>query len=80
MATKAFTKPALLVWTRNRAKVMLEDAAKAANVAVQDIKAWETEGSGEAPTLSQLRCLTSKYHFPLAVFCLPEPPADSAPL
>lgn len=78
MATKALIKPELLVWTRNRAKVTVADAAKAANVTAGDIEAWET-GEG-APSLNQLRCLAAKYHFPLAVFYLPEPPADFAPL
>ena len=78
MATKALIKPALLVWTRNRAKITAEEAAKAAGVDPADIVAWE-EGT-EAPTLSQLRCLATKYHFPLAVFYLPKPPHDFAPL
>ena len=78
MATKALIKPELLAWTRNRAKVTVADAAKAANVTAGDIEAWEA-GSG-APSLNQLRCLAAKYHFPLAVFYLPEPPADFAPL
>ena len=75
---KALIKPKLLVWTRNRAKVTLEDAAQAANVAVEDVQAWEK--CEEAPTLNQLRKLAAKYHFPLAVFYLPEPPQDFAPL
>ena len=56
----------------------LEDAAKAAHVTVERIQTWE---SGEAaPTLGQLRDLAAKYQFPLAVFYLPEPPKDFAPL
>jgi Zn-dependent peptidase ImmA (M78 family)/DNA-binding XRE family transcriptional regulator len=78
MATKAIIKPELLNWTRKRAKVTVGDAAKAANVEAADVEAWE-EGR-EAPTLSQLRHLAAKYHFPLAVFYLPEPPADFSPL
>ncbi len=78
MATKALIKPALLVWTRNRAKVTVADAAKAANVTAGNIEAWEAGDT--APSLNQLRCLAAKYHFPLAVFYLPEPPADFAPL
>lgn len=76
--TKALAKPALLEWTRKRAKVRAEDAAKAANVDVDRLKAWER--GDDAPTVSQLRLLAAKYHFPLAVFYLPEPPADFAPL
>lgn len=75
---KALVKPELLVWARERAKVKVEEAAKAVNVNVERIKEWEA--GKEAPTLNQLRSLAKKYHFPLAVFYLPEPPADFAPL
>ena len=78
MPTKALIKPELLVWTRNRAKATLEDAAQAAGVGVENIQAWE-QGL-EAPTIGQLRKLARKYHFPLAVFYLSEPPEDFAPL
>src|ERR1700730_10360537 len=77
---KALVKPELLRWARNRAKVKLEDAAKAAHVPVERLQAWEREDSNEAPTLAQLRELAAKYHFPLAVFYLPGPPKDFAPL
>ena len=77
---KALVKPALLAWTRARAKVDIAAAAKAADVTVDRIQAWESEESDEAPTLAQLRALAGKYHFPLAVFYLPEPPEDFAPL
>ena len=79
-AIRALVKPALLVWARQRAKVKPEDAAKAANVPVERLEAWERGDNDEAPTVSQLRLLAAKYHFPLAVFYLPEPPADFAPL
>ena len=77
-AAKALVKPDLLTWTRNRSKVRAEDAAKAANVSVERLEAWER--GEDAPTVSQLRLLAAKYHFPLAVFYLPEPPADFLPL
>jgi len=77
---KALVKPDLLRWARNRAKVKLEDAAKAAHVPVERLQAWERDDSDEPPTLAQLRDLAAKYHFPLAVFYLPEPPKDFAPL
>ena len=77
---KALVKPELLRWARDRAKVNLEDAAKAAHVPVERLQAWEREDSEEAPTLGQLRDLAAKYHFPLAVFYLPEAPKDFAPL
>lgn len=77
-AIKALVKPALLVWARDRAKVRAEDAAKAANVDLERLEAWER--GDDAPTVGQLRSLAAKYHFPLAVFYLPEPPTDFAPL
>lgn len=78
-AIKALVKAELLRWARNRAKVKLEDAAKAAHVSVERLEAWE-HGGEEGPTLGQLRNLAAAYHFPLAVFYLPEPPKDFAPL
>jgi Zn-dependent peptidase ImmA (M78 family) len=78
-STKALVKPELLAWARGRASVSLEDAAAAAHADVADLEDWETPG-GDAPTLSQLRLLAAKYHFPLAVFFLPEPPLDFSPL
>lgn len=77
-STKALIKPELLGWARNRAKVTVDDAARAANVEPEILKAWEA--GEETPTVSQLRNLAGKYHFPLAVFYLPEPPADFSPL
>jgi len=75
---KALVKSDLLVWTRKRAKVKADEAAKAAGVPVERLEAWE--GGAEAPTIAQLRSLAAKYQFPLAVFYLPEPPSDFAPL
>jgi Zn-dependent peptidase ImmA (M78 family) len=80
MAIKALVKPELLRWTRSRAKVSIKDAAKAANVSVERLQAWENDGDESAPTVAQLRHLATKYHFPLAVFYLPEPPLDFSPL
>jgi Zn-dependent peptidase ImmA (M78 family)/DNA-binding XRE family transcriptional regulator len=76
--TKALIKSELLGWARDRAKVTVDDAAKAANVTPETLRAWEA--GDEAPTVSQLRNLAGKYHFPLAVFYLIAPPADFAPL
>jgi Zn-dependent peptidase ImmA (M78 family)/DNA-binding XRE family transcriptional regulator len=75
---KALIKPELLGWARNRAKVTLVDAAKAASVEPETLEGWEL--GSDAPTISQLRNLAAKYHFPLAVFYLPKPPMDFAPL
>ena len=77
-SVKALVKPELLSWARIRAKVTIEDAAKAASVKADEIARWEI--GDDAPTLNQLRNLARKYHFPLAVFYLPSPPTDFAPL
>ena len=79
-AIKALVKPTMLRWARSRAKVTIEDAAKAAHVTVERLKAWESDGREDGPTLGQLRNIAAKYHFPLAVFYLPEPPKDFSPL
>lgn len=76
--TKALIKAELLGWARNCAKVTVDDAAKAVSVATETLKAWEA--GDETPTVSQLRNLAGKYHFPLAVFYLPKPPTDFSPL
>lgn len=77
-SVKALVKPELLRWARVRAKVTVKEASKAASVTAEDIVHWE-KGEG-GPTLNQLRNLASKYHYPLAVFYLPSPPTDFAPL
>jgi len=78
-AIRALVKPELLRWARARAKVKVEDAARTAHVSVERLQAWE-QGDEKGPTLGQLRNLAAAYHFPLAVFYLPEPPKDFAPL
>lgn len=77
---KALVKPVILRWARDRAKVRPEDAARAAHVSVERLLAWERDDDHDTPTLGQLRNLAAAYHFPLAVFYLPEPPKDFAPL
>jgi Zn-dependent peptidase ImmA (M78 family) len=75
---KARVKRELLSWARDRARVSPDDAAKAANVTVERLHEWEA--GDDVPTIGQLRLLAEKYRFPLAVFYLPEPPRDFAPL
>jgi IrrE N-terminal-like domain len=78
---KAFTLLHELCHILLRRKRDLErNAAKAAHVTVERLKAWESDKDEDAPTLGQLRDLAAKYHFPLAVFYLPEPPKDFLPL
>ena len=75
---KAPTSAKVLVWARRSACVSIEDAAKAASVDVDRLKAWE-EGEDQ-PTLGMLRKLAAKYKRPLAVMLLREPPHDFLPL
>ena len=72
--------PELMRWARDRAKLKPEEAAKAAHVAVERLLAWESDKDNDMPTLGQLRNLAAAYHFPLAVFYLPQPPLDLASL
>lgn len=78
MASKALIKAEMLTWARERARVTVKDAAKAASVEPDVLVSWEA--GHDAPTLSKLRQLAACYHFPLAIFYLPEPPTDFAPL
>lgn len=66
--------PSVLQWARRSLEVSVEDAAKRASVRPERLTAWE---AGEAePTVAMLRRLADFYLQPLAVFFLPEPPAD----
>jgi Zn-dependent peptidase ImmA (M78 family)/transcriptional regulator with XRE-family HTH domain len=70
----ALVKRELLVWARKSAGLSIEEAAKKVQVKPEKLAAWE---SGEArPSIQQLRKLGRAYRRPLAVFYLPEPPAD----
>lgn len=71
---QALITPEVLKWAREDAGFSLEEAAKAAQVAVGQLQRWER---GEInPTINQLRKLANKYKRPLAVFYLPKPPKD----
>lgn len=75
---EAIVKPEMLVWARESSRMEIETAAKKAQVSPARLKLWE---SGEArPTIIQLRKLAHAYRRPLAVFYLPEPPADFQPM
>lgn len=69
--------PALLRWAREAAGYSIEDAAAKAKLAADKLRAWEL-GQG-FPSLPQARTLAAAYHRSLAVFYLPEPPAEPAP-
>ena len=72
-------KPALLRWARETAGLGREQAAKKIGVKPQRLATWEEEG-GLRPTVAQLRKAAHVYRRPLAVFFLPAPPAQPAPL
>jgi Zn-dependent peptidase ImmA (M78 family)/transcriptional regulator with XRE-family HTH domain len=69
--------PSVLAWARRGVGVSIEDAAKRATVPVERLTSWE---AGETePTVAKLRSLADLYLQPLAVFFLPEPPANIEP-
>src|SRR5438067_2017758 len=75
---EALVEPAVLEWARRTAGISLEAAAKRLKVSAEVLSSWE---SGKArPTLARLRLAARLYKRPLAVFYLPEPPRDFAPL
>ena len=71
---EALVKPELLRWARQSAGLQLEMAAGKAQVKVAALESWE---KGKAkPSVPQLRKLGRVYGRSIAVFYLPEPPAD----
>jgi Zn-dependent peptidase ImmA (M78 family)/transcriptional regulator with XRE-family HTH domain len=68
----------LLRWARKSAGMEAGVAAKRAGIALERLRSWE-DGTSH-PTIAQLRGLATIYRRPLAVFYLPEPPRDFAPL
>ncbi len=78
MSARVAAEPSVLVWARQKAGLSVEAAARKVLVSAQRLSQWE---SGESlPTVKQLRRLAGAYKRPLAIFCLPEPPRDFAPL
>jgi len=66
--------PEVLKWARESAGLDPARAAKSIGVTETTLSRWE---SGEMhPTIKQLRKAAAKYHRPLAVLLLPEPPLD----
>src|SRR5688572_1084802 len=74
----ALVVPALLAWGRKTAGLSIEETARKLKVPVARLQAWE-EGT-ERPSVAKVRALGQLYRRPLAVFYLPEPPRDFAPL
>ena len=69
-------QPAVARWARESAGFSPAQAARALGVGVATLGRWE-DGS-LAPTIKQLRGAAARYHRPLAVLLLPEPPTDFA--
>jgi Zn-dependent peptidase ImmA (M78 family) len=69
---EATPNPAVLVWARKSAGLVLALAAKKAQVTTDQLDSWERGTS--RPSLPQLRRLAGIYRRPLAAFYLPEPP------
>lgn len=68
----------MLTWARKTAGLSVADAARKAQVEASKVEAWEA--GKEALSVAKLRELATAYRRPLAVFYLPEPPRDFAPL
>ncbi len=71
---KANITPRVMEWARESCGYSIEDAASKIGRSAEEISAWEI---GELqPTIPQARRASEVYKRPLAVFFLPEPPAD----
>jgi Zn-dependent peptidase ImmA (M78 family) len=75
-------KPALLRWARETAGLSVDEAARKLGIKPDYLAAWEEEDRFQRrlPTVAQLRRAGQVYKRPLAVFFLPEPPPEPAPL
>jgi len=77
-SARAIAKEEMLVWARQDARLSVEEASRKVQVKPERLRSWE---SGAArPTVNQLRKLAAAYKRPLAIFYLPEPPKDFAPM
>ena len=74
---RANIKPALLRWARAQSRLTVEAAARKIGVSADALQAWESDGDPQMPTIRQLREAARVYRYSLAVFFLPEPPADA---
>ena len=75
---KANITPKIMEWARESCGYSIEDAASKIGRPAEEVSAWE---SGDLqPTIPQARKASEVYKRPLAVFFLPEPPADFSTL
>ena len=71
-------QPALLKWARESAHLSMEDVAASFKKSVEEIEAWEL--GVNAPSYTQLEKLAyNLYKRPLAIFFLPNKPAEPKP-
>lgn len=75
---EALANPKLLIWARESAGYDLHSAAGKLTVEAERLESWESGKS--KPTIVQLRKLGNIYKRPIAIFYLPEPPKDFAPI
>ena len=68
--------PELLKWARKYSGFDVDYAAEKSGLDAHMMSRWES--GRERPSLSQLRRLAKVFHFPIAVFYLPEPPSLKA--
>ena len=74
MREKAIITPNILRWARETSKMSIEDVALKIKVKYEKIALWES--GEEFPSINQLEKLSRLYRRPIAIFYLPEPPAD----
>jgi Zn-dependent peptidase ImmA (M78 family) len=73
-------QPKVLRWARELAGLSVPDVAKKLKNSVEEVEAWETVPGEAAPSYTQLETLAHDiYRRPLAIFFLPEPPAEIPP-
>lgn len=78
MSAKAHINPQILRWMRERGRLDLGDAARAANISPDQLARWE---AGESqPTFLQAQKLAQALHAPFGYLFLAEPPAEDLPL
>ena len=74
MREKAIITPNILRWARETSKMTIEQVALKTKVKEGKIELWES--GKDFPSISQLEKLSKLYRRPIAIFYLPEPPAD----
>src|SRR5262245_43024208 len=74
----ALINPELITWARETAGFSILEAAERLGVDADRLTKWETEASGEAPSIPQLRKVAALFKRPLAAFYLPQRPKDFA--